>query len=58
MMVAELQSNFQAGKPGENKVLGRCMIAVFQYLKGGYKKEEDRVFSRSVVIGEGEMVLN
>ena len=33
-----------AVQPGEEKALGRLRVA-FQYLKGGGKKEEDRLFS-------------
>ena len=33
------------------------VIVAFQYLKGAYKKDGDRHFSR-VVIGQGVMVLN
>jgi len=32
--------------------------AAFQYLKGGYKKEGDGLFSRVCVIGQEEMVSN
>ena len=34
-----------AVQPGEEKALGRPRVA-FQYLKGNYKKEGDRLFSR------------
>ena len=57
MMVAELQSNFQAGKPGEKKVLGRYMIVVFQY-KGAIRKKRAESLAGSAVIGEGETVSN
>ncbi|KAK4830130.1 hypothetical protein QYF61_008557 [Mycteria americana] len=41
----------------ENRRLQGDLIAAFQYLKGAYKKDEDRLFN-SVVIGQGVMVLN
>jgi len=41
----------------EKRRLRRDLIAAFQYLKGVYKKDEDRLFSRSVVIGQGVMAL-
>lgn len=34
------------------------LIAALQYLKGAYKKDEDRLFSKLVVIGQGVMNLN
>ena len=34
------------------------LIVAFKYLKGAYKQEGERLFTRGVVIGRGGMVLN
>jgi len=38
--------------------LWRDRIAVFQYLKGAYKKHGDKLISRALLRGQGVMVLN
>ena len=42
----------------EKKILKRDLIAGFQYLKGSYGKEGDRLFSRVYGDRKGEMVSN
>ena len=42
----------------EKKRLWGDHIAAFQYLKGAYEKDGDKLFTGPVVIGQGVMVLN
>ena len=42
----------------ERRRLQGDILAAFQYLKGSYKKDRERLFTRPVVIGQGAMVLN
>ncbi|KAK4806897.1 hypothetical protein QYF61_012618 [Mycteria americana] len=42
----------------EKRRLRGDLIATFQYLKGAYKKDGKRLFTRPVAIGQGVMVLN
>ena len=34
------------------------LIVAFQYLKGAYKQQGERLFTEWIVIGQGGMVLN
>ncbi|KAK4825771.1 hypothetical protein QYF61_002334 [Mycteria americana] len=42
----------------EKRKLQGHLIAAFQYLKGAYRKDGDRLLARPVVTGQGAMVLN
>jgi len=42
----------------EKRRLWGDLTAAFQYLKGAYKKDGERHFTRAVVIGQGVMALN
>jgi len=42
----------------EKRRLQGDLIAACQYLKGAYKKDGDRLFSRAITIGQGIMALN
>ena len=42
----------------EKRRLRGDLIVAFQYLKGAYKQQGERLFTEWIVIGQGGMVLN
>jgi len=42
----------------EKRILGEELIAAFQYFKGAYTKDGDKLFNRPVAIAQGVIVLS